>query len=74
MKRYKSRLLHDLEVPVLVRAYTPHDDLSALLDAQWRLIPHNIEKWEARRRVAAMIEDCERLGAASDGKLSHNDS
>lgn len=52
MKQFEIRFLDRLEVPVIIRAFSAHDDLTALREAQRLCKTHTIEVWDGSRRVA----------------------
>lgn len=52
MRQFELRFLDRLDVVILARAYTSHDDLGALEEAERLCTTHTIEIWEGTRRVA----------------------
>jgi len=52
MTQFELLFLDSLEVPVVIRAFSAHDDLTALREAERLSKTHTIEVWDGARRVA----------------------
>ena len=52
MKQFELRFLDKLEVPIVIRAFSANDDLTALKEAERFCKTHSIEVWDGSRRVA----------------------
>ena len=52
MKQFELRFLDKLEVPIIICAFSAHDDLTALREAERLSKTHTIEVWDGSRRVA----------------------
>ena len=50
--QFELRFLDKLEVPIVIRVFSAHDDLTALKEAERLSTTHTIEIWDASRRVA----------------------